>query len=1056
MDDDIKKALASVWGNKKGEESKGKQLLGTAFFISPTLLVTCKHVVEKLAKNYHLYIKFVGEHEPQLVKHEPHPKFDLVLLTLETKSRGSAVISLAPQERSTVPEKGMASTAYGFRVDTQACDHNPGEIGVYSEQYEKLTFYPKVPFGFSGGPVLDDKNHCIGVTIAKSSSTECSYAEPIYRIHDWLQELGIDIEKPALAPWQNRYLNQLIANMELLKTDSMLQSVTSNDSAQDIQNNHFKLSAVYSPLCVDRRLLKTQEQKQYKNSPIYAIDVVAQAKNIVLRGDPGCGKTTFTRYWALRLASELVSKSNFDNAEESVPDELKFGFPIHIELDNLYSRISEVDLKTPKLSVRAIEEAIKQALEDDYSEFSSLEAINSGANTENNVVWFFDGLDEIRIDDSLRIKFLEGFNRWAQRLGENHRVCLTSRPYAYENTGIMIRFQTVSFVDITPWHCIGFIKKYFNQLESMAYSGSQHSVERLIALLKEPDRKHLLNLCLNPLLASLTCVIYFIGGESALPKDRAGLYEKCIDLVFNRWEDKHNNPDYSIATLQPGSPIANDKTLPRSLLLENLRQLAFYVHLNLSQVSDELRGKGDISDGLLKRYFLSGLLRNKEAIESGITEADIKNYLYHHTGVLLDRSNDCYAFMHRTFREYLAAEFILKNDRLSVQQRFLTSFTWDAKWWQEVLTLLVMLCQKQGVSEPNSRYLANQLLLQCLPVSVEEINLLNNYQSNFVTKLIDNAFVCANAECESFECAIADDLHIALRQRLINWMLAIIKVPEIQATTRHKAGLLLGKLGDPRQGVGTIIANQTEELPDIQWADIPATDAPIQLENADRTFDIKQPFKLAIYPVTNVQFQTFINHSEGYMNRQWWQGFASELEQPEASKWQDFNSPRTNVSWFEAMAFCRWLTACYKKAGLLPFDNGEIRLPWEWEWQQAATSGITAREYPWNSELGECGREMANIEEHIGRISSVGIYPNNRSEQGVFDLAGNVLEWCLNENYSFKLTISNEFKTFRGGAWYLSAYYARAAFRSSNRPDIRNDGFGFRLLCCPPSVGTDH
>ncbi len=1050
MSSEIESALAKVWGKKNGDTNQAQQLLGTAFFISPTLLVTCKHVVETLASNHNLYIKFIGEHAPQLVDYQCHPDFDLAVLTLQSNSHSGPVIPLAEQDRRTIPEKGMMSTACGFRPDTHACDNNKGDIGVYSEQHEKLTFYPKVPFGFSGGPLLDETNHCIGVTIAKSSDTECSYAEPIYRIYDWLQELGIDIKKPVLAPWQNHYLNDLITSMELLKTDSMLQSVTSNDSAPDIQNNHIKLSAVYSPLCVDRQLLKKQEQEQDNNSPIYAIDVVAQAKNIVLRGDPGCGKTTFTRYWALRLASELVGNNNFDDAEESVPDELKFGFPIHIELDNLYSRISEVDLKTSNLSVRSIEDAIKQVLEDDYLDFSSLEAINSDANTENNVVWFFDGLDEIRIDDSLRIKFLEGFNRWAQRLGQNNRVCLTSRPYAYENTGIMNRFQTVNFIDLTPDHCIDFIKKYFNQLESIAYSGSQHSVERLIELLEEPDREHLLHLCLNPLLASLTCVIYFIGGESALPKDRAGLYEKCIELVFNRWEDKHKNPDYSIATLQPGSPIANGKILPRSLLLENLRQLAFYAHLNLSQVSDELRGHGDISYDLLERYFLSGLLRDKETIEKGITETDIKDYLYRHTGVLLDRSNDCYAFMHRTFREYLAAEFIQQNDKLHVQQVFLTSFNTDAYWWQEVLALLVMLYQKSMSNEKSTRHTATQLLLQCLPLTEKEVNVASNYHNNFVTQLIDNALVCANAECEVSEQATTGDLHIALRQRLINWMLAIISVPEIQATTRHKAGLLLGKLGDPRPGVGTIIVNQTEELPDIQWADIPASTEPIQLENTDKTFEIKQPFKLAIYPVTNVQFQTFIKHTEGYNNPQWWQGFESKLEQPKASTWEDSNSPRADVSWFEAMAFCRWLTACYKSAGILPFGNGEIRLPREWEWQQAATSGIATREYSWNPDLGYCDHEMANIKSHIGRISSVGIYPNNRSEQGVFDLAGNVWEWCFNGYDSLKLDLKNGLRTTRGGAWGSSANLARAAARGGDRPNLRDDYVGFRLLCCPP------
>jgi formylglycine-generating enzyme required for sulfatase activity len=64
-------------------------------------------------------------------------------------------------------------------------------------------------------------------------------------------------------------------------------------------------------------------------------------------------------------------------------------------------------------------------------------------------------------------------------------------------------------------------------------------------------------------------------------------------------------------------------------------------------------------------------------------------------------------------------------------------------------------------------------------------------------------------------------------------------------------------------------------------------------------------------------------------------------EEASIGAWQEANSPRETVSWFEAMAFCRWLS---QRTG------SKIRLPTEWEWQQAATGGDSTREYPWPGE----------------------------------------------------------------------------------------------------------
>ena len=66
-------------------------------------------------------------------------------------------------------------------------------------------------------------------------------------------------------------------------------------------------------------------------------------------------------------------------------------------------------------------------------------------------------------------------------------------------------------------------------------------------------------------------------------------------------------------------------------------------------------------------------------------------------------------------------------------------------------------------------------------------------------------------------------------------------------------------------------------------------------------------------------------------------GLVQRIERPKDSTWTQPNRPRTEVSWYEAVAFCRWLSSELAM---------EIRLPTEVEWEKAAR-GTDGREYPW-------------------------------------------------------------------------------------------------------------
>ena len=174
-----------------------------------------------------------------------------------------------------------------------------------------------------------------------------------------------------------------------------------------------------------------------------------------------------------------------------------------------------------------------------------------------------------------------------------------------------------------------------------------------------------------------------------------------------------------------------------------------------------------------------------------------------------------------------------------------------------------------------------------------------------------------------------------------------------------------------------------EGVPDIVWIEVPG--GQMKLEGIEHVFTVK-PFRLAKYPLTNEQFGVFVTAEDGYRNEEWWKDIErrGSSDQP---KWSEANGPRETVSWYEAVAFSRWLSA---KTGT------SIRLPTEWEWQQAATGRDPEREYPWEGgwDSSRCNSDASDLR----RTTAVGMYPTGVTAQGSFNMAGNVWEWCLNEH----------------------------------------------------------
>lgn len=257
-----------------------------------------------------------------------------------------------------------------------------------------------------------------------------------------------------------------------------------------------------------------------------------------------------------------------------------------------------------------------------------------------------------------------------------------------------------------------------------------------------------------------------------------------------------------------------------------------------------------------------------------------------------------------------------------------------------------------------------------------------------------------------------------------------LKNPATLHQRRAAIGERLFLIGDTRPGVGL----REDGLPDIVWCPVPGGE--ITLKDHVGTFTV-EPFYIAKYPVTYLQYRSFLEATDGYSNERWWRGLAQRQEKPGEQRWKMDNHPAENVSWFAAVAFCRWLSA---RLGY------EIRLPTEWQWQQAATGGDPANEYPWGGEWD--ARRANTFVNGLGRTTAVGMYPQGVSPVGARDMSGNVMEWCLNkgENSECVDLFGESERVVRGGSWTDLPKDARAAFRYRKDPSSRSGITGLRVV----------
>ncbi|MCP4423983.1 MAG: SUMF1/EgtB/PvdO family nonheme iron enzyme [Chloroflexi bacterium] len=725
--------------------------------------------------------------------------------------------------------------------------------------------------------------------------------------------------------------------------------------------------------------------------------LLAEHPRLVVVGDPGCGKTTLLRYLALTCARAIAE----DNAQlvtgrlglrpQVIP------LPIFLPLREFAAYVRQVEPGrrvgggAPTLLLEYLHGYFQRwqlQLPDDFF----LRLLEEG-----DCLVLLDGLDEVADFDE-RVIVSEHVTDFVRRFGRN-RFVLSSRVRGYTGAAKLgDGFFACRVLDFDEDDIAQFVTNWTLAVEASAAGGRATPGARAEAARQAADLQEAVltnprvrDLAVNPLLLTVVAMVHRYRAK--LPENRAELYNECTEVLLGHWDRARPGEEGKQLAYFTGTDLRMDPAEKRAFI----EPIAYAMHQQGVKEWD----KSDLLTHLQGQFTERG---QPEAKARRMAERFLEA-LALRSGLLQEAALGVYQFLHLTFQEYLAARYLADQDDFAA----LAAARVGDGWWKETLLLTAGHLGSMG-----RRRVA--LLLEELQDAAAD----------------PEAGLLLAGECLV---DLGDGKVTAVTWQQTKAKIAALIAPEGGAgdpERRHSAGLILGRLGDEREGVYT--------LPPLLTAVIRG---PFLFGDDGKEEREAAPFRAGVYPITNGQYRQFME-AGGYREERWWSKKGWQWRQGEPQlPWQktdqpDYwlnrrfnadNQPVVGVTWYEAEAFCRWLSDA---------DGSEYRLPTEEEREHLAR-GPKGRTYPWGNDW-ETGR--ANTKE-MGweQTSAVGIFTNGTSPYGVHDCAGNVWEWCVDWTDKRKL-----FKSIKGGSWAWEKEAALCGAHDDDFPVNSSYNLGFRVV----------
>ena len=436
-----------------------------------------------------------------------------------------------------------------------------------------------------------------------------------------------------------------------------------------------------------------RKQTRIQHRSLDATGVELDKPAMVILGDPGSGKTTLLHYLALRaIRSEQAEAGHPTGTGELVGGAKKGRLPIFVPLAAYDEYLRRTDGTA----------TLEQFLAIYYARWRNLrgmEPLFQQALDKGRALILFDGLDEVLELTTRQFVAQQVSGMLRQWESRGNRFVLTSRFIGYREVQLPGELPHYMVLDFRPEEIKQFARKWCEAFEVWAVGGRRSEValqraqQEEQALLADVNSKpSVAHLASNPLLLTMLALLRRQVGQ--LPARRIELYERYVRTLLDHWE---------VSRSEGARQQAPDRLEP-NVAQQHLMDLALWLQMNRSSGTarqrDMIRALAEKALRIEDKNPESATTRELEEAERRATRCiqEVRDI----AGLLGERGQDAYGFLHLTFQEYFVGRALARE---SPERRWelLLPHLHDPRWHEPIL-----LCAGQlGVVEGREEIVAD-------------------------------------------------------------------------------------------------------------------------------------------------------------------------------------------------------------------------------------------------------------------------------------------------------------------------------------------------------------